>query len=474
MKTTGKNRLKRLVLCAAAAALCLQLETCKTMPQAAPEDTFLERVYLKLAGGDMEGALDLFKQLDPADAEKSSYLLTKASILFSAGRLAEGRAVAAAAVNNAENMRETVEAQFIISNIDGAEGKRAAQKAMLDGIYKSDPLFVPGLNALGSFLLSAKQVKQARFYYESALKVEPANMDALIGIAAVFRLERKPREAIRRLTEAVALYPKDPEPLAQRGRLRRETGDLNAALADLDAAQKIAPEDYWIAYDRGRTLLALDKKRDALGEFKRAEKINPAIFVSYVYSAGIYDEINDRESALRDYETLVNLKPDYYFGLEMLGIHYMREKRYAAARDAFRSAYAKAPENPDYALLTVINSLYSGDKQPSLKPYIEAAMKPLDRASAEYTLLRLFYEFAGDSDVVRKTSTEKNLITKSKNLFYLANYYELRGMGTLAQKLFDEFKGLQRKETMEWRIYEFAGETGALSLAPSAAGKEKS
>ncbi|MDR2467749.1 MAG: tetratricopeptide repeat protein, partial [Spirochaetaceae bacterium] len=366
------------------------------------------------------------------------------------------------ALENSTDTRERREAQFILSNIDGAEGRIKEQKERLNALVKANPRFIPAINAMGQIMLREKQFKAAGSYFDTALKISAQDLDALVGRAAVYRLERKPTEAVKRLSEAIAAHPGEVEPLAQRGRIFREMGKLKEALADLDQAKKLAGNDYWIAYDRGRTLLALDKKRDALAEFKRAEKINPSIFASYVYSAGINDELNDYNAAMHDYEALARIKPDYYFGLEMLGIHYMREKRYAAARDVFRQAHSVAPTAYNYALLSVINGLYAGDRPQQFKPYIEEIMRKIDRSKSEYSMMRLFYEFAGDSDVIRRIGAEKDLPTKAKNLFYLANYYEARGNNALAQKMFEEFRLLQRRETMEWRIYELVVESGSL------------
>ncbi|MDR2480737.1 MAG: tetratricopeptide repeat protein [Spirochaetaceae bacterium] len=437
----------------------------KPAPVSPKADVFTERVYAKLAAGDIEGALGLFDALPAEEAQKSNVLLMKAAILFSAQRLKEARDTIAKVLESSADKNDTIEAQFVLSNIEGLEGQPKAQKALLDTILKTDPKFIPALNKLGSLALNNNQYKAAAGYFDSVLKIQPQNMDALVGRAGVYRFERKPKEAVRCLNEAIAAYPEAAEPLAQRGRVYREMGEYNKSLADLDNAKKLDGSDYWIAYDRARTLLALDSKKEALNEFERAEKLNPQIFVSYVYSAGIRDDMEDYKNAMHDYERLVKINPDYYFGFEMLGAHYMREKRYADARDAFKSAYARAPEDYNYALLAVVNGLYAGDKQALYKPYIEEILRKIDKSSPYTYMLRLFYDFSGDSETVRKINSEKNNEVRARNLFYLANYYMSRGLESLAEKVFDEFKELKTKNLLEWRIYEWAVETGTLKTA---------
>jgi tetratricopeptide (TPR) repeat protein len=448
----------------------LAVVSCATTAVAARPNTFLDSVYARLQRGDLEGALSLFDSLSPEAAAKSSNLMVKASIYFSAGKLEKARETAALARENSSTTKDSLEAQFVLANIDGAEGKTKEQKAKLDAILKTDPVFVPALNANGTLALNNNELRNAAGYYDAALKVEPKNVDALTGRAQVFRLQRQPKEALRRLNEAVELYPNDAQVLAQRGRLLREMGNPKDSLVDLDKAKKIAPGDYWISYDRGRALLAMDKKRDALSEFENAEKINPNIFVSYVYSAGIKDELGEYKSAMRDYEALVKIKPDYYFGQEMLGVHYMREKRFDLARDAFRTAYEASKGTYSYAILSVINGLYAGGKPAQFKEFLEEIMRKADRSKIDYYVMRLFYDFKGDGDIAQRTNAEKDLRQKAKNLFYLASYYSVKGNEGLAQKLFNEFKGLQCRESLEWRIFEMVFETGGVKAANAATG----
>lgn len=438
--------------------------SCATTAAKGP-DTFLDSVYAKLQHGDLDGALRLFDGLPTEEAAKSGNLMIKASILMSADRLREARETASLARENSTTEKDSLEAQFVLASIDGVEGKTRDQKAKLDAILKSDPAFVPAINAQGALAMNKNDLRAAEAYYDSALKASPKNPDALLGRAQVARLQHRPKEALKRLNEVIDLYPNDAQILAQRGRLLREMGNPQDSLVDLDKAKKMSPTDYWISYDRARSLLALDKKRDALAEFANAEKINPNIFVSYVYSAGIHDELGEYKAAIHDYETVIKIKPDYYFALEKLGTHYMREKRYDLACNAFRTAYAKAPDIYHYAVLAVINGLYSGEKQSQFKGYLEEIMRKIDRNKPEYYTMRLFYDFSGDADVARRINAEKDIQQKAKTLFYLAAYYSVRGNDGLAKKLFDDFKGLQRRELLEWRIFEMAFDTEELKSA---------
>jgi tetratricopeptide (TPR) repeat protein len=280
-------------------------------------------------------------------------------------------------------------------------------------------------------------------------------MDALHGRANVYRIEHNMEKAEELFTKAVELYPQRLEPYSERGRFYRECGKFTQGLSDLDEAKKIDPDNYWISYDRGRILLAMQKKEEALVEFENANRLGPDIFISYVYSAGIRDELGDVNGAERDFEALIRLRPDYYFALEGLGVQKMKKGLYFEAAKAFAEAYKNAPEETNYAILAALNIIKSGGKPNEVKAFVEPALKKIDRDKLDYHVLRLFFDFSGEADVARRIDREKNQRTKAQMLFYLANYYDLSGSPMLADKFFIEFRDMRRMDMIEWRLNEW-------------------
>ena len=78
-------------------------------------------------------------------------------------------------------------------------------------------------------------------------------------------------------------------------------------------------------------------------------------------------------------------------------------------------------------------------------------------------MLRLYHDLAGDSDAAARIDREPNLDAKARMLFYLANYYDIRGNKILADKYFLQVKELNRTATFEWRINEWFIEERGLS-----------
>jgi tetratricopeptide (TPR) repeat protein len=409
---------------------------------------------------DYETALAHFDRLDSDVALSSGIQLLKASVLGSAGKIEEGRAIAERILSEEP---ENTEALYVLSTLEGALGKEREQKAILEGLLKIEPNHIRALIALGDLALRARSLSTAASYYDRALEAEPDNGAALIGRAGVCRYQRNPKQAEALLNKAVVLYPQWTRPLIDRARLYEGAGFYADALKDLDRAQKIDGNDYWIALDRGIVLVDLDRKEEALAEFDRAVAINPDSFYPYVYRAGIKDDFGDFEGAERDYTVLTKLNPEYYFAFEGLGIHKMRRGLWAEARDNFMEAYKQSPDTPSYALLASLCWMRAGRLQDP-KPFLAQAIKRVNRDSLDYALLRLYQDLNGDENVAARLDKETNIVLKAQMLYYLASYYDVRGSAALANRYYTQVHEMGRQPIIEWRLNEMVMEERNLAL----------
>ncbi|MDR0878764.1 MAG: tetratricopeptide repeat protein [Treponema sp.] len=425
----------------------------KAAPAKEPSGTqaILERIAELLVRRDYDGALAYFDKIEKADAEKTEIQLLRASALNSAGRTSDARAIANGILAGEP---ENTGALFVLSAAAAGTGNEKEQRTLLERIIKIEPSNAAALIDLGKIAFGAQSLRTAAGYYDRALAAEPDNGEALVGRAQVYRYQHNPKNAELLLNKAVKLYPQWASPRHERARLYRGAGYTEDALKDMDAAKKFEPDNYFIAVDRGSVLIDLNRKQDALEEFKRAIAIAPDIFIAYVYSAGIQDDLGDYEAAEKDYTVLTKLKPEYYFAFEGLGIIKMRNHEWAQARDNFLEAYRQAPKEPMYALLAAMNWMRAG-KINDPKQFLEQALRNAVRESLEWYVLRLYRDLSGDTDVAIRIDREKNLDNKARMLYYLGNYYDIRGNKNLADKYFLQVQELGRKYTLEWRLNEW-------------------
>ena len=132
--------------------------------------------------------------------------------------------------------------------------------ARLENLEKADPNLAMVPVALGDAFASQKQYPKAEVQLRTALHINPADKNAQFDLALTLIALGKKDEA-QSLLKELADQPEtnDPKIFYQLGKLQLDTGDTNAAITNLEAAAKLAPDDDAIR-------LELTKARDLKGE----------------------------------------------------------------------------------------------------------------------------------------------------------------------------------------------------------------
>ena len=401
-------------------------------------------------------AIALFDTIEPADAESTPIRLIKASILNSAGQAREARLIVEDIISKEPGNMDAV---YILSVIESASGRQREQLTALENIVRANPGNVDALTALASAHLQTRSWRNAISYFDMALEIDPQNLDALIGKATVYRLSRDPSNAEAMLNQAVRLHPDEAAPYHERARLYKGFGFTAQAVEDLERARERDPDDYWIAIDLGNAYLDMYRKNDAFEEFERAVRINPREFLAYAYTAGMKDEFGDLDGAERDYIMMASINPEYYFAFEGIGMHKMRKGEWALARDAFLEAYRQAPNEYHYALLAA-SSWMRADNIAAPRQFLNQAMARVRRESIDYYILRLYYDlsgyvYSGENDFLHRVNRGEDNEIRARMLFYIAQYYEIRGNTNLANRYYLQFRDLNQQQLPEWRLNEW-------------------
>jgi len=397
-----------------------------------------------------QAALELFDKIGDSALQTAEIQLLKASIFNSAGRSAEARAIASGIVSRDS---KNTDALLVLAASASLEGKDREQRTLLERVVSIDPKNLNAITDLGYIALRSQILRTAAAQFEKALAIDGEYREALVGRAIVYRYAREPKKSEQLLNKAIRLNPQWAEPLHERARLYKGAGFLKDALNDLDAAKKLEPDNYWIRVDRAATLIELNRKSEALEDLDRAVTLDPNGFLAYVYRAGIRDEAGDYNGAGQDYAAIMKIRPDYYYAAEGFGIIKMKNKQYIEARDAFLAAYKQSPKEFRYAMLAAINWM-KGGRVNDPKQFLAQVLRTVPRDTLDWQILRLYHDLSGDGEVIDKINREQNLDTKSKMLFYIAQYYDARGNTALANKYFLEVKDMNRPYTIEWKINE--------------------
>jgi Tfp pilus assembly protein PilF len=110
-------------------------------------------------------------------------------------------------------------------------------------------------------------LRNATADFEAAVENDSQSVDALVGRAAVYALTpENRRRALADLDSALRISPNDPELHSRRGALFADMGDAEAAMRDYDDALRHGGEQSYQAYFR-RGVIYLDS-----GDFRRADQ----------------------------------------------------------------------------------------------------------------------------------------------------------------------------------------------------------
>jgi tetratricopeptide (TPR) repeat protein len=213
--------------------------------------------------------------------------------------------------------------------------------------------------------------------------------------------------------------------------------------------------DYLIDY--GLLFQRLGKSADALKAWKRAVEVNPKHFLGFAFLANLQDEMGDSDGAYANYKKTVTLNPSYYFAWEAMGIIAWHDQRWSEARDAFSQAYKANSANYSYPMM--IAAIYSKEKNTkAAREILAQAMKPLDKNSSEYALMRFYYDSI-EQGVMQKVLNTGNKNLRYKLLFYLGLYYENHGDTITALKCYEQVRSEAHPAFFEYRLNDWALES---------------
>jgi hypothetical protein len=93
-------------------------------------------------------------------------------------------------------------------------------------------------------------------------------------------------------------------------------------------------------------------------------------------------------------------------------------------------------------------------RQTDPRQFLAQVLRTAPRDSLDHAMLRLLHDLRGDEDLAIRVEREVNTFTKSRMLFYLATYYDIRGSRTLSNRFHLMVQELDAVGLLEWRLNE--------------------
>ncbi|MGR8952373.1 MAG: tetratricopeptide repeat protein [Gammaproteobacteria bacterium] len=163
---------------------------------------------------------------------------------------------------------------------------------------------------LGNFLMRQGRQEVAITAYERALKLDPRFVGAYVDLADVYRQQKRDDEAERLLRRGLALLPKAADLHHALGLVLIRQGNIPAALDELTAAAKLAPDNPRYAYVYAVGLHSAGKRREALAVLQAAVARHPYDLDILSALIAILRESGDAKSALIYARKAAEILPD--------------------------------------------------------------------------------------------------------------------------------------------------------------------
>ena len=134
----------------------------------------------------------------------------------------------------------------------------------------------PALTALGRLELLDHNDTEAIRLLEHALTIRPADAESTYQLGVLYDRNGRTGEGVKMLRRALTLRADYPDPHYHLGRIAFDRKDYKGAVAELEIARRLLPDQEAIRLLLGRTYQALGRTPEAKAEFAEVRKLKAA------------------------------------------------------------------------------------------------------------------------------------------------------------------------------------------------------
>lgn len=219
----------------------------------------------------------------------------------------------------------------------------------------------------GGAFLALRQLDDARRAFDEALKLQPSNVKALLGLASVAVASRDVAGAEAKVDQALALAPKDIDSLLFKGDLLRQRGKDDEAIAVYRKAGEFAAGQYAPFLRLASMSLNKGKLAEAREYLARVEKIQPGLSDARYYAAVINFSEGKLDLAQSGIQDVLKAAPNHMASNLLAGAIAERKGYYSVAEAHLGPIVSAFPTNVYARRLLVSSLLKSGQNERALE-----------------------------------------------------------------------------------------------------------
>ena len=308
----NKTNQGRVKLTLTALMLCTGLIACTRFYSA---DKFVEEAKSYIAKGDDKSALIQLKnalQKDPQHKE-ARILMGNIYLETEDGTSAENEFRKALSAGASKEQIHTKLAKSLL-----LEGK--FKKLIEETEANGAPISAEILAMRGDAFLGLRDKDQAKIAFDQALKSEPNNSAALIGLARLSLADNDLTTAKDYVNQATSANPKDHKAWLFKGQLAAAQSDTTGAMTAFDTALQLHPADIAAHLEKANLEIKLKKFTEAQADIKAATDLRPQNLNAIFAQAVLYMSQEKNQEALTALAPILKNAPNYLPAVLLSGV----------------------------------------------------------------------------------------------------------------------------------------------------------
>ena len=237
-----------------------------------------------------------------------------------------------------------------------------------------DPQDPAARELLGASLEKQGKLAEAKSAYRASLNIKPTHVPALLGLASIALAEDQNRAAQDYATEAADLDPNNLDANVLLSEAYFRNGDYNSAYGQILTAKRLKPSDAAVMLLFGKIAYSRRMYADALGALADARALSLSSYDLFLYLGRTNLALGALADAERDFRLAIYKNDAGVRAWRGLAETYIAMKKWPDAAEAVARASALEPESPETEIDRAIVAMNTGD--------IDGAVSDLEAAAA--------------------------------------------------------------------------------------------
>lgn len=269
-----------------------------------------------------------------------------------------------------------------------AQGKLDIAKPILEDALRIEPASVEALIGMTALHGYKREYDEARRWVEQALKAAPASADAWSALGDLELAQNNAAKAEEAFGKAIKHRGTASLDNVKRALVRVQLKKYDEAGQDIAELKKQGFDRHpWVSNAAGRLFFAQKKYKEAVESFEASQAADPENRLNSLYLAISYHLVGQQEQALAIATRLSAQAPQSQTVKQLMGSILMARSDFDAAKETLTGALEKSPDNLNLLNMLTALSLMEGDKAKGLEYASRLVSLAPDSAQAKSQLM---------------------------------------------------------------------------------------